>query len=345
MSTGDLTLDFVRARCERQDVTVAWGILSTARINDLVLAGARGSDRVALLAVASREQARAEAYAREHGIERAYGSYEELLADPDVRAVYISLPNALHVEWSIRALEAGKHVLCEKPLTRYPAEVEQAFDVAERRGRLLMEAFMWRHNPQTLRMTELVRSGEIGELRLVRAAFSFTADDPRDIRLLTELDGGSLMDVGCYCVSAARLLAGEPERVLGEQVTNEAGVDVRFIGTMRFRDGVVGHFDSGLDLPVREELEVVGERGSLVAHDPWHALSPKLELRRADGEVEEIPIEPVNSYRLELEDMSDAILGRREPLLGRVDALGQARTIEALFRSAEEGRPVTLDAP
>ena len=324
-------------------MTVAWGILSTARINDLELAGARLSDRVDVLAVASRERERAEEYAREHGIERAYASYDELLGDPDVQAVYISLPNSLHVEWSIRALEAGKHVLCEKPLTRCAAEVEQAFDVAERRGRLLMEAFMWRHNPQTLRTAELVRKGAIGELRLVRAAFSFTADDPRDIRLLTELDGGSLMDVGCYCVSAARLLAGEPDRVLGEQVRNEAGVDVRFVGTMRFRDGVVGHFDSGLDLPAREELEVVGERGSLVVHDPWHALAPKIELRLADGEVEEIPIEPVNSYRLELEDLSDAILGRRKPLLGRADALGQARTIEALFRSADEGRPVALE--
>ena len=322
-------------------MTVTWGILSTARINELVLAGARGSDRVTMLAVASRERARAEAYAREHGIQRAYGSYEELLEDPDVQAVYISLPNALHVPWSIRALEAGKHVLCEKPLTRHPEEVEEAFDVAERKGRLLQEAFMWRHNPQTQRMAELVRDGAIGELRLIRSSFSFTADDPRDVRLLTELDGGSLMDVGCYCVSAARLLAGEPERVYGEQVKNDSGVDVRFAATMRFPGGVMSQFDSALDLPVREELELVGDQGSLVVHDPWHALAPKLELRRGSG-VEEVALEPVDSYRLELEDLSDAILGKKKPLLGRADALGQATVIEALSRSAEEGRSVAL---
>ncbi len=324
-------------------MTVAWGIISTARINDLVLAGARGSDRVAMLAVASRERLRAEAYAREHGIPRAYGSYEELLEDREVQAVYISLPNALHVPWSIRALEAGKHVLCEKPLTRRPEEVAEVFDVADRRGRLLQEAFMWRHNPQTKRMAELVGGGAIGELRLIRSSFSFTADDPRDVRLLTELDGGSLMDVGCYCVSAARLLAGEPERVYGERVKNDSGVDARFAATMRFPGGVMSQFDSALDLPVREELELVGDEGSLVVHDPWHALAPKLELRRGGG-VEEIALEPVDSYRLELEDLSDAILGKKKPLLGRADALGQARVIEALFRSAEEGRPVALGA-
>ncbi len=325
-------------------MTVAWGIISTARINDLVLAGAWKSDRVAVLAVASRDRARAEASARERGLERAYGAYEELLEDPDVQAVYISLPNAFHIEWSIRALEAGKHVLCEKPLTRRPEEVEQAFDVAEREGRLLMEAFMWRHHPQAHRLKELVDEGAIGELRLIRAAFSFTADDPRDIRLLTELDGGSLMDVGCYCVSASRLLAGEPERAYGEKVTNESGVDLRFAATLRFPGGVVCQFDSALDIPDRAELEVIGERGSLFLSDPWHGwVAPRIELR-TDGGAEEIPFEPVDPYRLELENFTDAILGKGKPLLGRADALGQARTIDALLRSAEEGRPVLLSA-
>ena len=132
-------------------MTVAWGIISTARINELVLAGARKSDRVEMVAVGSRDRARAEAYAQEHGLERAHGSYQELVDDPDLDAVYISLPNDTHVEWSVRALRAGKHVLCEKPLTRKTAEAEEAFDVAEQEGRLLMEAFMWRHHPQIRR--------------------------------------------------------------------------------------------------------------------------------------------------------------------------------------------------
>jgi predicted dehydrogenase len=319
--------------------TVSWGFLSTANINDKLLAGAAESDRADVIAVASRDAARAEAYARERGIERAYGSYEELLADPDVEAVYISLPNSLHVEWSIRALEVGKHVLCEKPLSRRAADVERAFDVAEESGRLLMEAFMYRHNPQTARLKELAEGGVIGRLRLVRAAFSFPLTDGENVRLNSSLDGGGLMDVGCYCVSGTRLLGGEPERVYGEQVLGESGVDELFAGTMRLPGDVLAQFDAGLVLPVRDELEAIGEDGSLFLDDPWHCKRPVIELRTAGG-VEEIAVEPADSYRLQLENMSDAIRGEAEPLLGREDAVGQARTIEALYRSATECRPV-----
>jgi D-xylose 1-dehydrogenase (NADP+, D-xylono-1,5-lactone-forming) len=321
--------------------TVSWGFLSTANINDKLLAGAAESDRVDVIAVASRDPARAEAYARERGIERAYGSYAELLADPDVEAVYISLPNSLHVEWSIRALEAGKHVLCEKPLSRRAEEVERAFDVAEQSGRLLMEAFMYRHNPQTARFKELVDGGAIGRLRLARAAFSFPLADAENVRLDASLDGGGLMDVGCYCVSGTRLLGGEPEQVYGEQVLAESGVDELFTGTMRLPGGVLAQFDAGLVLPVRDELEAIGEEGSLFLDDPWHCKRPLIELRTAGG-VEEIAVEPADSYRLQLENLSDAIRGEAEPLLGREDAVGQARVIEALYRSAAEGRPVKL---
>jgi D-xylose 1-dehydrogenase (NADP+, D-xylono-1,5-lactone-forming) len=311
-----------------------FGIISTARINRLVIAGARKSDRLEVAAVASRDQTRAEAYAREQGIERAYGSYEALLADPELDAVYISLPNSMHVEWSIRALESGKHVLCEKPLTRRVAEAEQAFDVAERTGRLLMEAFMYRHNPQTARLSALVADGAIGALQLVRAAFSFTVDNPSNIRVIADLDGGALMDVGCYCVSASRLLAGQPNDVYGTQVVGDGGVDVRFAATMRFADDVIGQFDCGLDLPTRDELEVIGSEGSLFLDDPFHCRKPVIEVRRG-GETERIELEPADSYQLELENMDNAIRGEAELLLGRADAVGQARAIEQLYRSAE----------
>ena len=323
-------------------MSTKWGIISTAHINRLVLAGARESDRVEMVGVASRDQARAEAYAREHGIERAYGSYEALLEDPDIEAVYISLPNSLHVEWSVRSLEAGKHVLCEKPLDRRPEEVERAFDAAERSGRILMEAFMYRHNPQTARLTKLVAEGAIGTLRSIRAAFSFSLDEVENVRLAADLDGGALMDVGCYCVSGSRLVAGEPERVYGEQVVGESGVDVLFAGTMRFPGDVVAQFDCGFVLPDRDELEVVGSEGLLFLDDPWHARTPVIEVRREDG-VEEVALEPQDSYRLELENLGDAIAGSAEPLLGRADAVGQARAIAALYRSAETGGPVSLD--
>jgi xylose dehydrogenase (NAD/NADP) len=316
-------------------VSVAWGILSTARINRLVLDGARKSDRVDVAAVASRDAERADAYARENGIERSYGSYEALLADDGVEAVYISLPNSMHVEWSIRALEAGKHVLCEKPLTRQASEAERAFDAAESAGRVLMEAFMYRHNPQTHRLTALVAEGAIGELRLVRAAFSFTARPASNIRLLAELDGGALMDVGCYCVNSSRLLAGEPSDVQGEQVLGAGGVDVRFMATMRFANDVLGHFDCGLDMASRHELEAVGSEGSLFLGDPTHARAPVIE-HRVNGKTKRIELEVADSYQLQLENMSDAIRGRAEPLLGRDDAVGQARAIESLYRSAEQ---------
>jgi predicted dehydrogenase len=175
----------------------------------------------------------------------------------------------------------------------------------------------------------------------VRAAFSFTVTDEQNVRLLPEVDGGGLMDVGCYCVSGCRLLAGEPERLHGEQVTGPTGVDVVFAATMRFPNGVFGAFDCGLALPDRDELEVIGAAGSLFLDDPWHARRPVIELRR-DGDVERIETEPADSYALELENMSDAVRGRAKPLLGRDDAVGQARAIEALYRSAASGSAVSL---
>ncbi len=315
---------------------VRWGILSTADINKRLIPGAQESDEVELLAVGSRDLARAQEFGAKWGIPRAYGSYEELLADPDIEAVYIPLPNTMHCEWSIRALEAGKHVLCEKPMSRHPADVEAAFDASTRTGRLLSEAFMYRHNPQTKRLKELVDSGVIGELRLIRSTFSYSLFDAENIRLRTDVEGGSLMDVGCYCVSGSRLLGGEPEVVSGQQFVGPSGTDWVFAGTMLFPGGVLATFDCGTAMPERDELEAVGTEGSLFLDDPWHCLNPVIELRRGGG-VERIEIEPANSYRLELEDLGAAIRGRGTPLLGREDAVQQARVIEALFQSAETG--------
>ncbi len=318
-----------------------WGIISTADINRKVIPGAQDSPRVDLVAVASRDQRRAEEYAKEWGIERAYGSYEALLADADIEAVYISLPNTLHCEWSIRAVEAGKHVLCEKPMSRSVGDVEAAFDAAERNGRILMEAFMYRHNPQTTRLRQLVGEGAIGDVRLIRACFSYSLYDAENIRLRTDVDGGSLMDVGCYCVSGSRLLAGEPEQVYGQQFVGPSGTDWVFTGTMRFPGDVFAQFDCGTALPERDELEAIGSDGSLFLDDPWHCGEPVIELRRDTG-MERIEVEPADSYRLEIENLSDAIRGATDPLLGREDAVGQARAIDALYRSATTGAAVSL---
>jgi len=322
---------------------VRWGILSTANINQKVLAGVSGSPAVEVAAVGSRSRESAEQFAAAHGIPRAHGSYEELLADPDVEAVYIPLPNGMHVEWTLAALSAGKHVLCEKPLSPRADEVERCFDAAEQAGLVLSEGFMWRHHPQADRLVSLVRDGAIGELRLVRAAFSFPLGRFPDVRWDAELDGGALLDVGCYCVSGSRLLAGaEPERVNGEAVIAESGVDSRFAATLRFPGDVLAVFECGFDLPPRDELEAIGSEGSLFLDDPWHSLEPRIELRGGDGSLELIEVERANPYRLELEDVSAAIRGEREPRLGRADAVGQARALEALLRSAAEGRPVAV---
>jgi xylose dehydrogenase (NAD/NADP) len=322
-------------------LAVKWGIISTADINRKVIPGAKASPKVDLIGVASRGEARAAEYARQWEIERAYGSYESLLADPDIEAVYISLPNTLHCEWSIRALEAGKHVLCEKPLSRHVDEVEAAFDAADRTGYLLMEAFMYRHNPQTKRLKELVDDGAIGELRLVRSAFTYGLYDEANIRLRTEVEGGALMDVGCYNVSGSRLLGGEPTSVHGEAWFGPSGTDWVFAGTLRFPGDVIATFDCGTALAERDELEAIGSEGSLFLDDPWHCNVPVIEVSRGDS-VERIELERTDSYRLELENLSDAIRGEGEPLLGREDAIGQARTLEALYESATRRTPVAL---
>jgi predicted dehydrogenase len=323
------------------------GLLSTANINAQILQGARETDRVDIVAVGSRDGAKAQAYAGEHGLERAHASYEALLADDGVDAVYIGLPNGLHHEWALEALAAGKHVLVEKPYSRRAADAEAAFDVADAAGLVLMEAFMYRHHPQTAAVRELVAGGAIGRLQAVKTTFTFALDDLTNVRALPELDGGALMDVGCYCVSAIRLLAGEPERVSGEQVIGSTGVDMAFHGTLRCADDVVGQFEASFRSPQRQRVEAVGEEGTITVEAPFRIdWGGAALLARPDGvglgEPEAVTVPEANSYRLELENLADAIQDRAPQLLGRDDAVGQARTIEALYRAADEGRTVAL---
>ncbi len=283
----------------------------------------------------SRSQGTGEVYAAANDIARAHGSYEALLADPDVDAVYIPLPNALHHRWTMQAIAAGKHVLCEKPYTRHPDEVDEAWDAAEAAGVVLMEAFMWRHTPQAARLAELSR--DLGDLVHVRSTFSHRLGDDSDIRVDAALEGGSLMDVGCYCVSGARLIADEePDVVFGTQTTTADGVDRRFNGYLHFPSGLVATFHCGFD-SFSESLEVTGRSGTVLLPDPWHSMRGVLIV---DGEEQTVEVR--NPYMCELEDMAAAIRGEKAPRLGREDALGQARTIDALYRSAEAGAPVSL---
>jgi xylose dehydrogenase (NAD/NADP) len=323
-------------------MTLRLGIISTARINDMILRGAALTDHVDVVAVASRDGTRAEAYARARGVARSFGSYDELLGDPDVDAVYVSLPNSMHVDWSVRALEAGKHVLCEKPLSRKPAEAERAADAAARSERVLMEAFMYRHNPQTWTLLELVNAGAIGRLLLVRTSLRYRVSDTADIRLNASLDGGSLMDLGCYCAHITRLLAGEPERLYAEQRLGSTGVEVAMQATMVFPEGVAAQFDCSFVAQRHQELEVVGEEGKLRVPAPvrvdWG--HPAIELHR-DDDIERIDVEERDSYMLELENFAAAVNGE-EPLLPAADAVAQARAIAALYESAERQLPIAM---
>jgi predicted dehydrogenase len=311
-----------------------WGLLSTALINRKIIKGASMSAEVTVQAVGSRDAARSVEYAREWGIPRAHGSYDALLADPDIDAIYISLPNGLHHEWTMRALAAGKHVLCEKPYSRHPADVAAAFDEADRRGLVLSEAFMFRYNPQIQTLAQLVREGQIGPLRLISAAFSWPTDAPGDVRLDPALDGGSLLDVGVYPLSVSRLLAGEPHSFTAQRVMGATDVDMTFVATLGFAGGVLAHFDSGFQLPDRSHLEVVGALGTIEVSDPWHCFEPKLLLTMQGEEPVTVPVPTANSYQLELEEFGRAV--RKEPnqLLGRTDAEGQARAVSALLNAA-----------
>jgi predicted dehydrogenase len=227
-------------------------------------------------------------------------------------------------------------VLCEKPYTRRPAEVTEAFDAADGAGLVLMEAFMWRHTRQTQHVLELLP--RLGRLQTIRATFSFPLENPANIRLRADLDGGSLMDVGCYCVSGARLLAGEePTSVYGTQEIGPSGVDLRFTGVLSFPGGVVAEFTSAFTTD-HESLEAIGTEGRLWLPDPWHNVKGVFYLND-----EEVRLDPGNPYQLELENVGAAIRGEADPRLGRDDALGQARTIAALYESAETGAEVRLD--
>ena len=290
-----------------------------------------------LIAVASRDPKRAESYAHEYGIPRSHHGYQALLEDEELDAVYIALPNALHGEWARAALEAGKHVLCEKPLTPTSAEAEELFNLATSRGLILAEAFMYRHHPKTLRVREMIREGTIGELQTIRCSFSFRVADPKsDIRYSSELAGGALRDVGCYCVSYSTFAAdAEPEQVLGYALRAQTNVDERFYGTLAFAEGAVAQFDCALNIPLNLGATLVGSEGAIHVPMPWYAhLEPLSIYLHKDEKVAEILTPGRNAYLLEIEDLAAAIRGEREQLITPSETVRNLRVIERLRASA-----------
>ena len=321
-----------------------WGLLSTARINRALIRPLRASKRNYLLAVASRSQESADAYAREKKIPRAHGSYEALLADPEIDVIYISLPNHLHAEWTTKAVEAGKHVLCEKPLALNVDQVDAVKAAAQKHGCVVAEAFMYRHHPQTLKVQEIVRSGSLGTVKLIRGSFSFILSRKEDIRLLDpNMGGGSIWDIGCYPISYARTVLGEnPLEVFGWQATGETGVDETFIGQMRFSNDVHAQFDSSFVIPFHSFMEIVGNRATLSIPRPYKPeVNEKIFITRED-KTETIKVKGQELYIGEVEDMADAILLGKVPRISLDDSRANVAAIFALLESARVNRPVKL---
>ncbi len=325
--------------------TLNWGLLSTARINRALIPPLQVSKRNHLLAVASRSQATANAYAKEKKISRAHGSYEALLADPEIDVIYNPLPNHLHAEWTIKAVEAGKHVLCEKPLALSVEEVDAIKAAAHKYGRVVAEAFMYRHHPQTLKVQELVKNGSIGTLKLIRGSFSFILSREEDIRLLDPaMGGGSIWDVGCYPTSYARTVVGEnPVEVFGWQVTGKTGIDETFVGQMRFGSDVHTQFDSSFAIPFHSFMEIIGSEGTLSIPKPFKPdVNERIFLTREE-KTETIKVKGQELYLGEVEDMADAILLGKDSRVSLNDSRANVAVIKALLESARVGKPIKLD--
>ncbi|MES0360944.1 MAG: Gfo/Idh/MocA family oxidoreductase, partial [Anaerolineales bacterium] len=320
-----------------------WGLISTARINRALIKPLRASERNELVAVASRSLEKAQNYAAEWEIPQIYGSYQAMLDDPEIDVVYNSLPNHLHTEWTVKALRAGKHVLCEKPLAISLEEVDAMSAAVEETGNVLAEAFMYRHHPQTLKVRELVESGVLGDVQVIKGAFTFTLTNPGDVRLYPEMGGGSVWDVGCYPVSFSRFILGsEPLEAFGWQITGETGIDEVFTGQLRFRDNVVAQFDCGFRSPFRARMVVIGSEATLVIPNPFRpGIDDEIRIVKED-EVQRIKTPGQELYIGEVEDMADAILKGTPPRISLEDSRNNVATILALLRSAQENSPVEI---
>lgn len=325
------------------DKRLNWGLLSTAKINRALIKPLNASKRTRLLAVASRSISSAEAYAREWNIPRAHGSYEALLADPEIDVIYNSLPNHLHAEWTIKALRAGKHVLCEKPFALTLAEVDAMSQAAHETGKVLAEAFMYLHHAQTLKIKEIVDSGVLGKLQLIKGAFTFTLTREGNYRWMEEMGGGSIWDVGCYPISFARMIVGaEPVEVFGWQLTGPGGSDESFFGQMRFKDEVHMQFDCGFRSPSRSFIEIVGTDATLNIPDPFKPGRKNEIYLNHNNEMQTIKIKGDELYSGEVEDICDAILKNQPSLISLADSRGNIAVILALLKSAKSGKPVSL---
>ena len=321
---------------------VRWGVLSTANIGvkKVIPAMQRGA-YCDMVAIASQSLEKAQAAAEKLGISRAYGSYEELLADSDIEAVYIPLPNHLHVPWSIKALDAGKHVLCEKPIGLIVAEVQQLLDASRKQPQLkVMEAFMYRHHPQWQRARQLVAEGKIGDLQTIQSFFSYYNNDPGNIRNVPDMGGGGLMDIGCYCISLSRFIFGtEPQRVWGVmQYDPQFKTDRLTSGVLDFGKGT-STFTCSTQLALYQRVNIFGAEGRIEIEIPFNA-PPDKPCRiwyQRGNEIEEIVFDVCNQFTIQGDLFSQAVLNNTEVSTSLEDAVANMKVIESVVRSAEKG--------
>ena len=335
-----------------------WGLLSTARINERLIPALRASGRSELLAVASRSTGRAQAYAKQWDIPHAYGTYQQMLADPAIDVIYLSLPNHLHVEWAIKCAEAGKHVLCEKPIAITTEEVTRMAQAAGKNGVIIQEAAMMCFHPQTQYLQELVAKRVIGDVRLIRGVFAFTLENPGDIRLNTNMGGGSLWDLGSYCVIFARtVLQAEPVEVSAYQVSGDTGVDMSFSAQMQFPTGTLVQFFSSFQSFAHIEADFLGTEGRIYADIPWAnhiGASANVQVTRSGNPegtstfsdsmeghtIDTKTYENMNAYQCEIDSMVESVLNGTEPVISLADSWKNVSTIVALHESARTGKPV-----
>ncbi len=319
---------------------VRWGVLGCANFaRTRAIPAMLQAESVELVAVASRNAEKAEAFRAEFHLPKAYADYESLLEDPEIEAIYNPLPNGLHAEWNIRAAERGKHVLCEKPFTATAEEAQAVADAAARAGVKMMEAFMWRFHPQHERALQAIENGEIGTVRLVRGAFTFSIARKYNVRLDPTLAGGSIMDVGCYPISGTRFYyQDEPTLVYARgTIDPEYGVDMSMAAVLQYPQGLA-LVDCGFHLPFRADLEIAGEKGTIYIPRSW--LPDEEATILINGKEERFP--KVNQYVLEFEHFSQCILRQQTPRYTPEDAVRQMRVIDAVYRSLRSGQPETV---
>ncbi|MDQ3930063.1 MAG: Gfo/Idh/MocA family oxidoreductase [Chloroflexota bacterium] len=328
---------------------VRWGVLGTARIANTVIPGLLKASNSELVAVASRDAEKAREWAQARGLQHYFTSYDGMLASDVIDAVYIPLPNALHVEWSIRAAEHGKHVLCEKPISTRAADVEQLITTQRRTGVKVMEAFMYRFHTQTERVRQLLAAGAIGEIKIVRATFDFLLSRTNDVRLSKELGGGALLDVGCYCVNVSTLVVGTiPRAVTASAVFSPDGVDTSLVGTLEFANGVLGVIDCSFQVgtSMQQKLEVSGTGGRVKVAEPFRMgdEDTTIIVDKADkeGTVEHVSVPGGNEYQFMVEHFADAVLNDTPLSYTLEDSLANMRVLDALIESARTGQRVTL---